>query len=158
MQCEECRALLEEYLDDALPPAVRRQVAAHMADCPPCGAAYQELVRVGELYRQYIAAAVPSADIADLVLPRLATPAATGVFRPVLAAVVALLALALTAVWLTAAVWAPFVLVGYDLAGRLLPVPAIILAAFPMVKIVAAVLLIVMLAAATVGMRRVILP
>ena len=158
MQCEECRGLLEEYLDDALSPAVRREMATHMATCAECRVLYEELVRVRELYRQYIIAAIPDIDIAALVLPRLTAPAAGGAGRPLLAAALALLALALTAAWLTAAVWAPFVLVGYELAGQLLPVPAIILAAFPLVKIGTAVVLIVTLAAAAVGMRRVILP
>lgn len=155
MKCEECQVLLDEYLDDSLPAEMRRQVASHVAACAPCGRVYRQLVRTQEAYRQYVAAASPPGDIAAKVMAGLTAPWAVPLWPLVAAAV--MLAMVLAVAGLTAAVWEPFVLVGYDLAGRLLPVPAIVLSAFPMVKIVMAVTLIIMLAATMLGMRRLVL-
>lgn len=38
MQCEQARALISAYIDDALPDTDRRAVAAHVETCPHCAA------------------------------------------------------------------------------------------------------------------------
>lgn len=43
MRCRECEPLLWAYIDDELPETQRRAVAAHLAECPACGAAHDEL-------------------------------------------------------------------------------------------------------------------
>src|SRR5437867_13045167 len=37
MNCRECSEHLYEYLDRELTPQVKREIRAHIADCPPCG-------------------------------------------------------------------------------------------------------------------------
>lgn len=43
MRCRECESLVWDYLDDELPDAQRRLVAAHLATCPRCTDFYQQL-------------------------------------------------------------------------------------------------------------------
>ena len=43
MRCRECESMLWIYLDDELPEAERRSVAAHLGSCPRCSQALDQL-------------------------------------------------------------------------------------------------------------------
>lgn len=158
MECEKCRLLLMEYQDEVLDADLRRQVEEHLAGCEACRTVQQETIQARELYRRYILAASPAPDFAARVMRRLAEQQRLPSLPRVTAMIALLLWVALAAaMWAVAPVWVPFLLVGYDIAGRLLPVPAIVLAAFPLLKALATVVLALTLVAATAGMRRLIL-
>ena len=42
MSCRDFADFLADYIDDALPAAVRRQFEAHLAECPDCVAYLQQ--------------------------------------------------------------------------------------------------------------------
>jgi anti-sigma factor RsiW len=43
MNCENCQNLLSDWLDNELAPAVRIEIGAHLAVCPPCRVTHDEL-------------------------------------------------------------------------------------------------------------------
>ena len=53
MRCNECLAVIEEYLDDELEQEMSRQVSDHVAACTDCAAAFDALVCEQELYTSY---------------------------------------------------------------------------------------------------------
>ncbi|HEY0079793.1 MAG TPA: hypothetical protein VGB73_14355 [Pyrinomonadaceae bacterium] len=53
MRCNECLAVIEEYLDDELEQEMSRQVSGHVAACTDCAAAFDALVCEQELYTSY---------------------------------------------------------------------------------------------------------
>lgn len=42
MRCDKCRDLIYEYFDEAVPPARRKTIEEHLAQCPACGAAFEQ--------------------------------------------------------------------------------------------------------------------
>ncbi len=71
MRCRECELLLWAFIDGELPPAQRREVAAHLEGCPQCGRAYEQLrafpLQVGQLQM-----APPPADFNARLMERIA--------------------------------------------------------------------------------------
>lgn len=62
-QVSECRrifALLSEYLDAELPADTCEQIAAHLADCPPCIEFVESLKKTVELCRSFRPAEMPA--------------------------------------------------------------------------------------------------
>ena len=55
--------MLSGYLDDRLPPAMAARVRAHLAECPACARALDEMRSVDDVVRK---ATVPSAEVPDL--------------------------------------------------------------------------------------------
>lgn len=49
MNCEQVKELLSAYLDDALAPAEREEVAAHLQDCPACSSILLDYRRLDSL-------------------------------------------------------------------------------------------------------------
>jgi anti-sigma factor RsiW len=52
-ECRRLFALLSEYLDAELPQQTCEQIAAHLADCPPCAAFLESLRKTVELCRRF---------------------------------------------------------------------------------------------------------
>jgi hypothetical protein len=53
MKCEQCSALIEDYLDGELSPSVTEQVGAHIAKCVGCAALTSEIRHEQQLYARY---------------------------------------------------------------------------------------------------------
>jgi anti-sigma factor RsiW len=53
MKCEDCRLLIEEYLDLELPPNSASEVGEHLAACPACAAEARGLQLEQETYTKY---------------------------------------------------------------------------------------------------------
>ncbi|MBV9959484.1 MAG: zf-HC2 domain-containing protein [Acidobacteria bacterium] len=53
MKCEECSALIEEYVDGELSGREAERLTAHLALCAACAQEVDELVREQELYARY---------------------------------------------------------------------------------------------------------
>jgi putative zinc finger protein len=53
MKCEECQALLEEYLDGELDQIVTGAVSFHVENCLPCSTTLQELTLECQAYQSY---------------------------------------------------------------------------------------------------------
>jgi hypothetical protein len=53
MKCEDCRELLEEYLDGELAPLDRNNVVAHLLACVYCSESLAELTAEQELFARY---------------------------------------------------------------------------------------------------------
>jgi anti-sigma factor RsiW len=51
--CQELVELLTDYLDDAMSPALRSDVDAHLADCPGCQNALQHLLVTVAALREF---------------------------------------------------------------------------------------------------------
>jgi anti-sigma factor RsiW len=58
--------LLMDYLEDALPPAGREAVAAHVAGCPHCAAFLESYLRTPRILRAATDAAMPDALVRSL--------------------------------------------------------------------------------------------
>lgn len=52
-RCKEVFALLSDYLNLELPPETCRDIAAHIADCPPCIEFTESLRKTVDLCREY---------------------------------------------------------------------------------------------------------
>ncbi len=60
--CKELIDFLDDYVDDAQPPAVRHEFERHLAVCPPCVAylnTYRETIRLGRSLCAEHADAIP---------------------------------------------------------------------------------------------------
>src|SRR5215472_5012452 len=53
MTCEQCRNLLEEYVDGELNRATAAAMAAHTSTCQLCSVEYESLLREQEIYASY---------------------------------------------------------------------------------------------------------
>lgn len=49
MSCQDAAPLLQELVDGALPPAAMAQLNAHLAGCPACRQAYEELASIAHV-------------------------------------------------------------------------------------------------------------
>jgi len=58
-ECQRIFATLSEYLDIELPPEARRQMEAHLADCPPCIEFAESLRKTVALCHEYQASEMP---------------------------------------------------------------------------------------------------
>jgi anti-sigma factor RsiW len=61
--CRDFADFLADYIDDALPAAIRRQFEAHLAECPDCVAylqQYRDVIRLAPLVDDDLANAVVS--------------------------------------------------------------------------------------------------
>lgn len=85
MGCTEVRALLADYLEDALPPDQAQQVEAHLQVCPVCVRERRALERTTALLRQW-SPIVPSeriwAGIEERLRARGARQVASGLRLP----------------------------------------------------------------------------
>jgi anti-sigma factor RsiW len=71
MDCQDVRRLMQEAIDDRLPPEEAEEVRRHIASCPPCAAEERDLLRVGETLRLWAAAhAADKAPRLDLLWVR----------------------------------------------------------------------------------------
>jgi hypothetical protein len=68
---------LSDYLDDELPDGERKAVAAHLAECPGCASALEELQRVAAAAAA-LAAVRPRADLWSGIASRIGSPSWTG--------------------------------------------------------------------------------
>lgn len=71
MRCRECESLVWDYLDDELPEAQRRLVAAHLATCPRCAGLYQQC-RSFPLPTGQVRAVPPPPDFTARLMERIA--------------------------------------------------------------------------------------
>ena len=80
MQCAECRALLDAYLDAALPEGERAAVREHLAGCAECARELAALGRASSLAQEHLvhyrAPDVLKARIASAIAGERAEPAA----------------------------------------------------------------------------------
>jgi hypothetical protein len=53
MKCEECRSILEEYVEGELEQPSSDRVGSHLNVCASCAATYEELRREQEIYARY---------------------------------------------------------------------------------------------------------
>src|SRR5262249_48712439 len=53
MNCEDCRALLEEYFDDALDAQTADEVGSHLKSCDSCLAVYEMMGAEQKIYERY---------------------------------------------------------------------------------------------------------
>ncbi len=53
MKCEQCRILIEDYLDGALDSRDSALVSAHIVACAACASSHEELIREREIYSRY---------------------------------------------------------------------------------------------------------
>lgn len=54
MSCNDCLAVLEEFVEDGLDRQTSEQLAAHVAVCQPCRIAFEELESEREIYSRYL--------------------------------------------------------------------------------------------------------
>ncbi len=71
MRCRECELLLWAFIDGELPPAQRREVAAHLESCAQCSRAYEQL-RAFPLQIGQLSMATPPADFSARLMERIA--------------------------------------------------------------------------------------
>lgn len=71
MRCRECESLLWSYIDDELPESQRQALASHLAECPFCGAAHDEL-RAFPLQVGNLRAVPPPPDFTARLMQRIA--------------------------------------------------------------------------------------
>ena len=158
MNCRECAELLYDYLDNELNSMTCRDVENHLASCGACRAQLEEIKASLALYRHHIAAVELDEAFTGRVLASLPEPAramALSRFLVVLGA--ALLALLVIGMALVLPVIYPVLAIAAELLVNLLPIPAIILAAFPAVKLSSLTVLAFTLIVMTWATRRVIL-
>jgi anti-sigma factor (TIGR02949 family) len=60
MKCEEALKHLSEYVDRSLDPEARKELEAHLATCPDCACALEEVKRMVQMYRSCKAEALPA--------------------------------------------------------------------------------------------------
>ena len=60
MSCDECQALLDQYVEDELHDQTARSLAAHMTKCRECASAHEALRREHEIYASYLRNVEPS--------------------------------------------------------------------------------------------------
>ena len=71
MRCRECELLLWAFIDAELPPAQRREVAAHLEGCAQCARAYEQL-RAFPLQIGQLQLATPPPDFSARLMERIA--------------------------------------------------------------------------------------
>lgn len=54
MKCEECLAVIDEYMEGELGDAGAARLSAHVAACATCGSRYERLLREQRMYAQYL--------------------------------------------------------------------------------------------------------
>ena len=54
MRCDECRPMLEQYVEGEFDEETARSVAAHLLTCGPCAGAQRVLLREQEIYASYL--------------------------------------------------------------------------------------------------------
>jgi hypothetical protein len=66
--CEECRELLQDLVDNELPPTVRGAVETHLKSCAACDAQYRELAKFTTSLVKAVRPLKPSAEFSSKVL------------------------------------------------------------------------------------------
>ncbi len=71
MKCAQVRHLLDEYLDGTLTDLLSRQLAAHLEQCPACGAELAQITSIASALAA-VPQAEPSQDLPRLISSRVA--------------------------------------------------------------------------------------
>jgi ferric-dicitrate binding protein FerR (iron transport regulator) len=89
MTCDDCRILLDRYLDGLLQAGEREELLAHTAQCSACRGQYEQISRMQTQLHAALAPQASATDAAAAILERLEThaapppkPAAPQVYRP----------------------------------------------------------------------------
>lgn len=159
MNCDDCRELFYEYLDNELDDMVRQRVERHLAECRVCRTEWQEIRESLASYRNFVMTVSPGHDLTEYVLTNLSgweRRQATVSFLFLGAAFMGILMFVGMCILLPLVY--PILRVGLDLAiNNLLPIPAIMLMAFPAAKTASLILLGLALLLMTWATRRAIL-
>lgn len=155
MDCRECSNLLYDYLDNELDIEEQRKMESHLSACTVCQSEWREIQETMALYRSNITAELPSDGFAERVMVRLADDKlGSAVSAPMAVLGVLLLALFAGGLFFLLPLLYPLFRVLVELTVHLLPVPAIMLAAFPAIQLISLSLLVVVLAMVTWATRR----
>src|SRR5262245_20591223 len=63
MRCNECQALLDQYVEDELLEQTAKSLAAHLTDCRECAGAHGSMRREQEIYAGYLLDVEPPPDL-----------------------------------------------------------------------------------------------
>lgn len=158
MDCRECSNLLYDYLDNELDIEEERKMESHLSACVVCQSEWREIQEAMALYRSHITAELPSAGFAERVMVRLADDKlGSAVSAPLAVLGVLLLALFAGGLFFLLPLLYPVFRVLVELTVHLLPVPAIMLTAFPVMQFTSIALLAAALVTVTWATRRAIL-
>jgi len=155
MNCHECSSLLYDYRDNDLDIEVRCRVENHLSTCVDCQIEWKEIQETMALYHTHITAGTPDKDLCARIMAELANNR-VGITVSIPLAVLGGLLLALLAIGLVflLPLLYPVFRVLVQLAIYLLPLPAIILKAFPVMQFASLSLLIVALVTVAWATRR----
>jgi anti-sigma factor RsiW len=157
MKCHECGGLFYEYLDNELDDATRQKVEQHLAECQVCQTEWQATKESLALYHSHVTAVGPSYDIAERVVANLPEREYRLFPEAFLFIGAFMVVLFVAGAFTLLPVVYPILRVGVDLAVNLLPIPAIMLMAFPAAKMGSLMLLGLALLIMTWATRRAIL-
>lgn len=159
MNCDDCKVLLYAYLDNELDDTVRQRVERHLAECQVCRTEWQEIKESLSSYRNFITTVSPSRDFTESVLADLSAQEQRPATVSLLLVGAAFMGMLMfVGVFMLLPLVYPILRVGLDLAiNNLLPVPAIMLMAFPAAKTASLILLGLAMLMMTWATRRAIL-
>lgn len=157
MECSQCSSILYEYVDGLLDINTQQEVQRHLQECSQCREEWQEYLEAIALYRIQVKAPMLGEDFAVGVIAGIARKEKQAILAIPFAITGVLLILAMLGALIVLPIVFPLLLLTYGILVEILPVPFIILMAFPTAKGIAALLLSLVLLLITLIMRRLVL-